>query len=53
MEKMMRGQMGGMPGMGAAGGSADVTERMEGRIAFLKAELQIRDNQMADMERVG
>ncbi|MDO9100585.1 MAG: Spy/CpxP family protein refolding chaperone, partial [Caldisericota bacterium] len=47
-ERMMRGQMGGMPGMGAASGTADVTERMEGRIAFLKAELQITDKQMAD-----
>lgn len=47
-ERMMRGQMGGMPGMGAANGTVDVTERMEGRIAFLKAELQITDKQMAD-----
>ena len=55
MEKMMQGHMGGMSGMGAATGTtgmatgtADVTERIEGRIAFLKAELQITDKQMAD-----
>ena len=55
MEKMMQGRMGGMSGMGAATGTtgmatgtADVTERIEGRIAFLKAELQITDKQMAD-----
>lgn len=62
MEKMMQGHMGGMSGMGAATGTtgmapgttgmatgtADVTERIEGRIAFLKAELQIADKQMAD-----
>lgn len=47
-ERMMKGQMGGMPGMDAASGTVDVTERMEGRIAFLKAELQITDKQMAD-----
>lgn len=36
-------------GMGStASGPADVTERLEGRIAFLKAELQITDKQMAD-----
>lgn len=55
MEKMMRGHMGGMSGSGAptgttgmATGTADVTERIEGRIAFLKAELQITDKQMVD-----
>lgn len=55
MDKMMRGQMGGMPAPGAAAGTTgiatsttDVTERIEGRIAFLKAELQITDKQMAD-----
>ncbi len=55
MEKMMGGQMGGMSGPGAATGTtgittgtADVTERIEGRIAFLKAELQITDKQMAE-----
>ena len=54
MEKMMGG-MGGMSGPGAATGTtgmatgtADVTERIEGRIAFLKTELQITDKQMAD-----
>ncbi len=36
-------------GMGAtASGPADVTERLEGRIAFLKTELQITDKQTAD-----
>jgi hypothetical protein len=29
-------------------GPADVTERLEGRIAFLKAELQITDRQLPD-----
>lgn len=55
MEKMMGGHMGGMSGPGAATGTtgmvtgtADVTERIEGRIAFLKTELQITDKQMAD-----
>ena len=47
MEKMMRGHM-SMPGMGATSGTADVTDRIEGRIAFLKAELQITDKQMPD-----
>jgi hypothetical protein len=37
-----------MPGMGATSGTADVTDRIEGRIAFLKAELEITDKQMAD-----
>jgi hypothetical protein len=31
-----------------ATGTADVTERIEGRIAFLKTELQITDKQMTD-----
>lgn len=48
MEKMMRSHAGSMPGMGAASVTTDVTERIEGRIAFLKAELQITDKQMAD-----
>ena len=48
MEKMMRSHMGSMPGMGATSGTMDVTDRIEGRIAFLKAELQITDKQMAD-----
>lgn len=48
MEKMMRSHMGSMPGMGATSGTTDVTERIEGRIAFLKAEMQITDKQMAD-----
>jgi hypothetical protein len=47
MEKMMGSHM-GMPGMGATSGTADVTDRIEGRIAFLKAELEITDKQMAD-----
>jgi hypothetical protein len=48
MEKMMRSHMGSMPGMGATAGTTDVTERIEGRIAFLKAELQITDKQLPD-----
>jgi len=48
MEKMMRGQMSSSTGGGAMSGPADVTERLEGRIAFLKAELQISDKQLAD-----
>ena len=47
MEKMMGSHM-SMPGMGATSGTADVTDRIEGRIAFLKAELEITDKQMAD-----
>jgi hypothetical protein len=47
MEKMMGNHM-SMPGMGATSGSADVTDRIEGRIAFLKAELEITDKQMSD-----
>jgi hypothetical protein len=47
MEKMMGSHM-SMPAMGATSGAADVTDRIEGRIAFLKAELQITDKQMAD-----
>jgi len=47
MEKMMRGQMSSSAGGGAMSGPADVTERLEGRIAFLKAELQISDKQLA------
>lgn len=55
MMRMMHGQMSpasnaGMAPMGAvtASGPADVTERLEGRIAFLKAELQITDKQLPD-----
>lgn len=49
MERMMRGQMCGMPGMsGTAATSTDITDRTEGRIAFLKAELQISDKQITD-----
>ena len=55
MMMMMEKMMGGMSGMGAATGTtgmapgtADVTERIEGRIAFLKAELQITDKQMPE-----
>ncbi|MDE5445073.1 hypothetical protein GWG65_27225 [Bradyrhizobium sp. CSA207] len=47
MEKMMRGHMSSSSGAGAASGPTDVTERLEGRIAFLKAELQITDKQLA------
>lgn len=52
MEKMMRGQMSSPGGSGATSGPADVTERIEGRIAFLKAELQISDGQAADWNSV-
>ena len=46
---MAPGTTGMAPGTtGMATGTADVTERIEGRIAFLKAELQITDKQMAD-----
>jgi len=48
MQKMMRGQMSSSSGGSAMSGPADVTERLEGRIAFLKAELQINDGQLAD-----
>ena len=48
MEKMMRSHMGSMPGMGGTAGTTDVTERVEGRIAFLKAELEITDKQLPD-----
>jgi hypothetical protein len=55
MMRMMHGQMTSPPKAGtapdagvAASGPADVTERLEGRIAFLKAELQITDKQAAD-----
>ena len=52
MEKMMRGQMSSSGSSGAMSGPADVTERLEGRIAFLKAELQIADKQAADWNNV-
>ncbi|WP_338314079.1 Spy/CpxP family protein refolding chaperone [Bradyrhizobium sp. TM239] len=52
MEKMMRGQMGSSGSSGAMSGPVDVTERIEGRIAFLKAELQISDKQAADWNSV-
>ncbi|MBR1127906.1 Spy/CpxP family protein refolding chaperone [Bradyrhizobium iriomotense] len=52
MEKMMRSQMSPSGGSGAMSGPADVTERLEGRIAFLKAELQISDRQAADWNGV-
>lgn len=52
MEKMMRGQMSSSGSSGAISGPADVTERLEGRIAFLKAELQIGDKQAADWNNV-
>lgn len=55
MMRMMHGQMPPSPKAGmapnseiTASGPADVTERLEGRIAFLKAELQITDKQSAD-----
>lgn len=36
------------PGTNTASGPADVTERLEGRLAFLKTELQITDKQTTD-----
>jgi hypothetical protein len=48
MEKMMRSHMQSSSGAAGASGPADVTERLEGRIAFLKTELQISDKQLAD-----
>lgn len=50
MNQQMNSPSAGMgSGTGAtASGPADVTERLEGRIAFLKTELQITDKQMAD-----
>ena len=52
MERMMRGQMSSSGSGSAISGPADVTERLEGRIAFLKAELQISDGQAADWNNV-
>ena len=52
MQKMMRGQMSSPGSSDAVSGPADVTERIEGRIAFLKAELQISDKQAADWNGV-
>lgn len=54
MMERMHGRMnsssggGAMSGGNTMSGPADVTERLEGRIAFLKAELQITDKQMPD-----
>lgn len=53
MMRMMHGQMNSSSGAGTMSGNtvsgpADVTERLEGRIAFLKAELQITDKQLPD-----
>ena len=44
---MGQGQSGpaGMPGMAAGSSRVDLTNRIEGRIAFLKAELQVSDAQ--------
>ena len=47
MDQPSAAGMGSVAGA-TASGPADVTERLEGRIAFLKAELQITDKQMAD-----
>lgn len=59
MMRMMHGQMGSSSKAGmapnaevTASGPADVTERLEGRIAFLKAELQITDKQSADWNQL-
>ena len=50
MENMMRmmngnAQKQSMPGMTTGTGTVDLTDRIEGRIAFLRAELQITDAQ--------
>jgi hypothetical protein len=52
MEKMMHGQMSSSGNGNARSGPVDVTERLEGRIAFLKAELQINDRQTAGWNSV-
>lgn len=53
MMERMHGRMnpsssGGAMSGGNTSGPADVTERLEGRIAFLKAELQVTDKQLPD-----
>jgi hypothetical protein len=48
MHRQVNPPSGMMPGGNTASGPADVTERLEGRIAFLKAELQITDKQVPD-----
>ena len=51
MERMHNRMLPSGSGMGAgvsASGPMDVTERLEGRISFLKTELQINDKQLAD-----
>jgi LTXXQ motif family protein len=51
MERMHNRMLPSGSGMGpsvSASGPVDVTERLEGRIAFLKTELQINDKQLAD-----
>jgi hypothetical protein len=56
MERMMRGRMNSSSSTASntdsTSGPADVTERIEGRIAFLKAELQITDKQLTDWNGV-
>lgn len=51
MMERMHGKMSPSSGA-AASGPADVTERLEGRIAFLKAELQITDKQAPDWNQL-
>jgi len=51
MMERMHGRMSPASGAGASG-PADVTERLEGRIAFLKAELQITDKQAPDWNQL-
>lgn len=51
MERMHNRMLPTGSGMGSSvsvSGPVDVTERLEGRIAFLKVELQISDKQLAD-----
>jgi hypothetical protein len=51
MMERMHGRMSPSSGAGTSG-PADVTERLEGRIAFLKAELQITDKQAPDWNQL-
>lgn len=48
MKSSMGTAGGAAPNADAVSGPADVTERLEGRIAFLKTELQVTDKQLPD-----
>lgn len=45
MRMMSDGMRGGMPGMAMGPGMVDMTDRLDGRLAFLRAELRITDAQ--------